>query len=72
MHTFENLNIVLTRTPTRTPTDANTNDWVTTYALQGHSPGELTRGLLFSAKVPEFEYNRTAVIRKQPTHHSIK
>ena len=34
MHTFENLNIVLTRTrtrtPTRTPTDANANDWVTT------------------------------------------
>ena len=27
-HTFENLNIVLTRT--RTPTDADANDWVTT------------------------------------------
>ena len=26
---------------TWTPTDANTNDWVTTWALQGHSPGEL-------------------------------
>ena len=30
MHTFENLNIVLTRTPTRTPTDADANAWVTT------------------------------------------
>ena len=30
MHTFENLNIVLTRTPTRTPTDAGANAWVTT------------------------------------------
>ena len=30
MHTFENLNIVLPRTPTRTPTDADANNWVTT------------------------------------------
>ena len=36
MHTFENLNIELTRTPT----DADANAWVTT-SLQGHSPGEL-------------------------------
>ena len=28
MHTFENLNIVLTRT--RTPTDVGANDWMTT------------------------------------------
>ena len=34
MHTFENLNIVLN-------TDANANAWVTTKALQGHSPSEL-------------------------------
>ena len=40
--TFENINIVLTRTPT--PTDADANDCVKTYALQGHSPGELTNG----------------------------
>ena len=32
MHTFENLNIVLTRTrmPTRTLTDADANNWVST------------------------------------------
>ena len=27
---FENLDILLTRTPKRTPTDADANDWVTT------------------------------------------
>ena len=43
MHTFETLNIVLTRTPTRTPTDADANDWVTTKAFQGYSSGELKR-----------------------------
>ena len=37
MHTFENLNIVLTRTLIA----ADAKDWVTTQALQGHSPGEL-------------------------------
>ena len=30
MHTFENINIVLTRMPTRMPIDAGANDWVTT------------------------------------------
>ena len=39
MHIFDNLNIVLTRTPART--DADTNNWMTTQALQGHSPSEL-------------------------------
>ena len=31
MHTFENLNIMLTRTPKQTPTrtDADANDWLT-------------------------------------------
>ena len=46
MHTFENLNIVLTPTPAWT--DADANDWVTTKALQGHSPDELKNRMLSS------------------------
>ena len=41
MHTFENLNIVLTRTQMQMLTDADASHCVTTKALQGHSPGEL-------------------------------
>ena len=39
MHTLENLNIVLMKM--WTDAEAKANDWVTTWALQGHSPGEL-------------------------------